>query len=448
LLALTLGGTRYPWDSPLIVGLFAGSAAALAIFIWVERRATQPILPLHLFAIPTFRTAALGSFVMSMAFLGVVMFMPLFMQVVQGVSATQSGVSLLPLMGALIVSSILSGRIVARTGKYKLLMIAGGVILFAGVIALTGIDVDTAPRDLAWRLALTGIGLGPAQTLFSLVIQNAAPSTEVGVATSMSQFSRQMGSTVGVAIFGTFLTHALTAELPKHVPQLPGASNMQIDLAHAQSEAMNIDQIRARVDTVLNERFQVIERAYHEDPEAAEAVLSDSRLPEALKAPLRNGGIRAATKDELMERTDALVAELKSGAEGRDRLLQDPTVSPTLKLQLANIPSRAWKEPEVIDGVAVLFRDSLLATEDALVAQRADRALARVKAGVAAYSAKLVKDIDRGVKVAFAASIAHMLERALWIVALALFVVLFVPELPLRSKAHSASAAPAEAARE
>ena len=447
LLALTLGGTRYPWDSPLIVGLFAGSAAALAIFIRVERHATQPILPLHLFAVPTFRTAALGSFVMSMAFLGVVMFMPLFMQVVQGVSATQSGVSLLPLMGALIVSSILSGRVVARTGKYKLLMIAGGVILFAGVIALTGIDVDTTPRDLAWRLALTGIGLGPAQTLFSLVIQNAAPSTEVGVATSMSQFSRQMGSTVGVAIFGTFLTHALTAELPKHVPQLPGAPNMQIDLAHAQSEAMNIDQIRARVDTVLNERFKVIERAYHEDPEAVEAVLGDPRLPEALKTPLRNGGIRAATKDELMERTDALVGELKSGVEGRDRLLQDPTLSPTLKQQLANIPSRAWREPEVIDGVVALFRDSLLATENALVAQRADRTLARVKAGVTAYAAKLVKDIDRGVKVAFAASIAHMLERALWIVALALIVVLFVPELPLRSKAHSDSAAPAEASK-
>jgi EmrB/QacA subfamily drug resistance transporter len=446
LLALTLGGTRYPWDAPVIGGLFAASAAALIVFIWVERHATEPILPLHLFGIPTFRTAVLGAFVMSMAFLGIVMFMPLYMQVVQGVTATQSGLSLLPLMGALIVSSILSGRIVARTGKYKLLMIGGGVILFAGVVALTGIDADTTQRDLAWRLALTGIGLGPAQTLFSLVIQNAAPGNEVGVATSMSHFSRQMGSTVGVAIFGTLLTHALTAELPKHVPKLPGAPDIQIDLAHAQSEAMNVDEIRARVNAVLNERYQVIERAYHEDAEAVQAVLGDSRLPEAIKAPLRDGGIRALTKDELFERTDALVAELISGDDGRDRLLRDPTLSQTLKQQLANIPSRAWKEPEVIDGVAALFRDSLLATEDALVAQRADRALSRVKAGMTAYSAKLVSDIQRGMKVAFAASIAHMLERALWIVALALFVVLFVPELPLRSKLHS-DTAPAEASK-
>jgi hypothetical protein len=190
----------------------------------------------------------------------------------------------------------------------------------------------------------------------------------------------------------------------------------------------------------------VIDRAYHEDPAAVEAVLSDSRLPEVIKAPLRDGGIRASTKDELMERTDGLVAELKSGPAGRDRLLLDPTLSPILKQQLANIPTRAWKEPEVIDGVINLFRDSLLATEDVLVGQRADRALAQVRAGITTYSAKLVNDIHRGVTVAFAASIAHMLERALWIVGLALLVVLFIPELPLRSRA-SADAPAAEASK-
>lgn len=443
LLALTLGGTHYAWDSPHIIGLFAVSAVSLAIFIWVEARAREPILPLHLFSIPTFRTATLGSFVMSMAFLGVVMFMPLYMQVVQGVSATQSGVALLPLMIALIFSSIMSGRVVSRTGKYKMLMVAGGVVLFAGVVSLTGITADTTQGDLTWRLALTGLGLGPAQTLFSLVIQNAAPSNQIGVATSMSQFSRQMGSTVGVAIFGTLLTHALTAELPKHVPQLPGGNMAQSDLAHAQSQAMHVDQIRARVDQALDERYRVIERAYGEDPKAVAEVLGDSRLPEIIKAPLQDGGIRTRIHDELIERTDALVAELKSGEDGRDRLLQDPGLSAPLKQQLANIPSRAWNEPQVIAGVAVLFRDSMLATENAIVAQRAQQALQAVKAGITRYAAKLVEDIQRGMKVAFATAIAHMLERALWIVGLALLVVLFIPELPLRSKPSADSAAPA-----
>ena len=444
LLALTLGGTRYAWDSPTILGLFAVSVVSLAMFIWVEARTAEAILPLHLFGIPTFRTGTLGSFVMSMAFLGVVMFMPLYMQVVQGVSATQSGFALLPLMVALIFSSITSGRIVARTGKYKLMMVAGGVTLAAGVLALTGINADTTSLDLAWRLALTGLGLGPAQNLFSLVIQNAAPMKDLGVATSMSQFSRQMGSTVGVAVFGTFLIHSLTDELPKHVPQVPGSSAAQLDLAHAQSQAMNVDEIRARVDAALNERYRVIERAYGEDPEAVAAVLADARLPESIKAPLRDGGIRTQTNDELVERTDALVAELESGEAGRDRLLQDPTLSAALKQQLANIPSRAWKEPEVIHGVATLFRDSLLATENAIVAKRAQKALQAVKMGMGMYAAQLVQNIHRGMKVAFAAAIAHMLDRALWIVVLAVLVVLFIPELPLRAKPHADSAAPAE----
>lgn len=444
LLALTLGGTHYAWNSAHILGLFGVSALSLAVFLWVESRAREPILPLHLFSIPTFRIATLGSFVMSMAFLGVVMFMPLYMQVVQGVSATQSGVSLLPLMIALIFSSIISGRIVTRTGKYKLLMVAGGVMLLIGVVALTGITADTTQRDLAWRLVLTGLGLGPAQTLFSLVIQNAAPANQVGVATSMSQFSRQMGSTVGVAIFGTFLTHALTAELPKHVPQLPGVAVAQLDLAHAQSQAMNVEQIRERVQAALDERYRVIERAYGEDPAAVDEVLGDSRLPEAIKAPLRDGGIRARTNDELVQRTDALVAELKDGEDGRDRLLQDSNLSSAMKQQLANIPSRAWKEPQLIAGVAKLFRDSLLATENAVVANRAQQALQAVKAGMTAYANQLVENIHRGMRVAFAGAIAHMLERALWIVGLALLVVLFIPELPLRSKAHADSADPAE----
>src|SRR5690606_8916564 len=184
-----------------------------------------------------------------MSFLGIVMFMPLYMQLVQGASATQSGVYLLPLIVAMIFSSIGSGRLVTRTGKYKMLMITGSVLLLAGVVSLAGIGPDTTPGDLAWRRALTGLGMGPAQHLFSLVIQSAAPANQIGVATSMSQFSRQIGSTVGVAIFGTFLTHALTVELPKHVPQLPGNVIPQLDLAHAQSQAMHVEEIRSEEHT-------------------------------------------------------------------------------------------------------------------------------------------------------------------------------------------------------
>src|SRR4029453_7265627 len=161
--------------------------------------------------------------------------------------------------------------------------------------------------------ALTGVGLGPAQTLFSLVIQNSAPPTEIGVATSMGQFSRQMGATVGVAVFGTFLTHGLTDELPKHVPLLPGASEQRIDLAHAQSQAMNADMIRVRVEGTLEERFAVIERAYHEDAAAVAEIVGDPRMPEQIKAALRDGGVRGRTHRQLVQRAATLQTDLKTG---------------------------------------------------------------------------------------------------------------------------------------
>ena len=444
LLGLTLGGTSYPWDSPNILGLFAVGGVSLGIFLWIETRATNPILPLHLFRIHSFRIAALASFVMSTAFLGVVMFMPLYMQVVQGINATQSGFALLPLMSGLIATSIICGRLVTRTGRYKPFMIGGGIVLIAGVIALTGIGPDTTSGELAWRLALTGVGLGPAQTLFSLVIQNSAPPTEIGVATSMGQFSRQMGATVGVAVFGTFLVHGLTEELPKHVPMLPGASEQRIDLAHAQSQAMNADVIRTRVDATLEERFAVLTRAYREDAAAVSEIVGDPRMPEQIKAALRDGGVRGRIHRQLLQRADTVESELKSGEEGRERLLQDPELPAGVKHQLAEIPVRALREPELIAGVARLFRDAILAKEDDLVAATVQQSLLTVHAAMSIYGKQLVERIQRGMKVAFATSIVQMLKRALWIVGLAVLVVLFIPEVPLRSRAAAPATAVAD----
>jgi EmrB/QacA subfamily drug resistance transporter len=434
LLGLTLGGTTYAWSSPQILSLFAVSGVSLGIFLWIETRATDPILPLHLFRIHSFRIAALASFVMSTAFLGVVMFMPLYMQVVQGINATQSGFALLPLMGGLIASSIICGRLVTRTGRYKPYMVGGGIVLFAGVVSLTGIGPDTTSADLAWRLALTGVGLGPAQSLFSLVIQNSAPPTQIGVATSTGQFSRQMGATLGVAVFGTFLTHGLTVELPKHVPLLPGASEHRIDLAHAQSQAMNAQMIHQRVDETIDERFAVIERAYREDAAAVDEIVGDPRMPEQIKAALRDGGVRGRIHRQLVQRADIVESELKTGEEGRERLLRDPDLPAGVKKQLADIPVRALREPELLAGVAKLFRDAILSKEDALVAMTVQQSLMQVRAAMSIYGNQLVERIQRGVKVAFATAITHMLERSLWIVGLAVAIVLFVPEVPLRSR--------------
>jgi hypothetical protein len=218
LLALTFGGHTYPWGSAQVLGLFAGSAAGLLLYIVNERFASDPILPLELFKNPVFSTANLAGFLVSMSFMSTVAFLPLFQQLGQGVAATASGLSQLPLMAGLFGSSILCGRMVSKTGKYKAFMIGGVIVTFAGIWLLSRMHAETTRADLAWRMLVLGIGLGPGQSLFSLAIQNAMPIERLGVVTSSSQFFRQIGSTMGVAIFGTFLTAHLNAGLGKIMP--------------------------------------------------------------------------------------------------------------------------------------------------------------------------------------------------------------------------------------
>jgi EmrB/QacA subfamily drug resistance transporter len=433
LLALTLGGTSYTWDSPNVLGLLVLALVSLGVFLYIEMHTVEPILSVQLFRIKTFRIAIAASFVVSMAFLGVVTFMPLYMQVVQGDSATQSGLSLLPLMAGHIFSTVVSGRLVSRTGRYKPIMLTGGILLIIGVMTLSQISADTTTRDLAWRLALTGLGLGPAQTLFNIVIQNSAPANELGSATGMSQFTRQIGSTVGLAIFGTFLTHSLTAELPRHVPALPGMTHQAIDLSVAQRQAMNNDVAQSRVDAAIEKRLEVIERAYRGDGDAVAEVLGDSRLPEAVKEPLRDGGLRSRIHDQLEARADAVETELREGEEGRNRLLHDPLLAPSVREQLANIPSRALRDPEVVGTVVRLFRGSIMAKEDAMVDSAITETLMMLRKELEIFGQQLVSQIERGTKEAFATSIARMLKGALWIVIAGVVLILFIPELPMRS---------------
>ena len=218
LLALTFGGHTHPWLSPVVLGLFGAAAVGLVLYVVNERYASDPILPIELFRNRVFSTANLAGFLVSMSFMSTVAFLPLFMQLGQGVNATVSGLSTLPLMGGLMVSSIVSGRMVTRTGRYKPFMLGGIAVTLLGIWLLSRMTAETGGRDLALRMAVLGVGLGPGQSLFSLAIQNAMPMNQLGVVTSSSQFFRQIGSTMGVALFGTFLTNHLNARLGAVMP--------------------------------------------------------------------------------------------------------------------------------------------------------------------------------------------------------------------------------------
>jgi EmrB/QacA subfamily drug resistance transporter len=211
LLALSWAGRDYPWNSPRIVGLLALSAVGLGAFIAVEAYTQHPILSLRLFRNRTFTMANLSSFIVFMAFMGVVTFLPLYMQLGLGAAPTASGVAMLPLMVGLILASTGAGFLVNKTGRFKSILVGGLIVMAIGVILLVAAPAGASLWDIAWRVLILGIGLGPTQSLYGLAVQNAVSPQEIGVATSTSQFFRQIGQTMGAAIFGTVLTNNLAS---------------------------------------------------------------------------------------------------------------------------------------------------------------------------------------------------------------------------------------------
>ena len=290
LLALSWGGHDYAWASPQIIGLSLLSATALGLLLFVETRVIEPIIPLSMFQNRVFSTVNLAGFLIGMAFFGIVMFMPLFMQVVLGVSATKSGLAMFPLMAGLMTGSIVSGNIVSRIGHYKPFIVGGVIVLAIGVICLSQIGPETSIFGIDWRLLLVGLGLGPSQSLNNLAVQNAVAVERIGIATSSSQFFRQIGSTVGVAIFGTLLTVNLTSEIPRNLPASLGIGPGVLDLSQVQGQARTGHLMDGKLADAIKARADKFEVAYHGDSAAAADLLRDPELPAQIREVLDPGG--------------------------------------------------------------------------------------------------------------------------------------------------------------
>ena len=202
------------WTDLPVGGLIALSLAILALFVLIEARAKEPIVPLGLWRIRTYAASLVATFFVSFGFFGAVIFLPRWFQVVRGESATASGYLLFPLLIGLIGSSIISGQIVSRTGRYKLLMLASVVIMATGFALMTQLRADTDFRALWAWMFVTGVGIGPTLAVFTIIVQNAVPFSELGTATSNLVFFRQIGGSVGLAIAGTVFATALRDKLP------------------------------------------------------------------------------------------------------------------------------------------------------------------------------------------------------------------------------------------
>ncbi|HEX2766816.1 MAG TPA: MDR family MFS transporter [Candidatus Limnocylindria bacterium] len=205
------------WTDPDVGGLILAGLAIGAAFVWAESRAHEPIVPLGLFRLRTFTASVVGFFFAAMGFFAAVVFLPRWFQVVAGASATESGYQILPLLGGLIVSAIVAGQVVARTGRYKALITVSLLLMALGLFLMTNIRPDT-PQPLLWLwMAITGLGVGPTFSVFTLAVQNAVPVRELGVASSSLTLFQQVGGTVGLAITGTVFASTLLEEMPRQV---------------------------------------------------------------------------------------------------------------------------------------------------------------------------------------------------------------------------------------
>ncbi len=218
ILLTTWGGTQYAWGSATIVGLGIAGVALLAVFVWWEGRAAEPIVPLRLFRSSVFSVANAMGFAIGMAMFGAIIFIPLFLQLVYGASPTSSGLRMLPLMAGLLVASIASGRAISKMGRYRVFPIAGTAVLVGGMFLLSLLRVGTAPWLASVYMLVVGVWIGLVMQVLVLVVQNDVRPQEIGVATSTATFFRSVGGAFGVAIFGTIFASRLTGQL-SHLPR-------------------------------------------------------------------------------------------------------------------------------------------------------------------------------------------------------------------------------------
>ena len=222
LLALTWA-TQYGWAAARVVSLLVVSTLMLAALIYAEWRAAEPIIPLTFFTQPVIAVCSVAAFVLGVGMFGTIIYLPLFMQGVLNVSATQSGNLLTPLLMGVVLASIIGGQAISRTGEYKMLGVVGSVLVAIGMVLFARMDADTTRLYVATAMVIAGFGMGLLQPVYTLAVQNVAPRERMGAATSSTIFFRSIGSTVGVAAFGTVMltryhdefTHTIPAVVPK-----------------------------------------------------------------------------------------------------------------------------------------------------------------------------------------------------------------------------------------
>jgi len=303
LLALTWV-TDYGWDSTRVVSLLAMSALMLGAFLLAERHAAEPLIPLSLFRDPVIRLCSICVFLLGMGMFGVIIYLPLFMQGVMGVSATQSGGLMMPLMMGAVTGTFVGGQAMSRLGTYKTLAMIGAVMVAAGMVFFAEMTASTPRLEVVAGMIVSGIGMGILMPVYTVAVQNVAPRHHMGAATASTIFFRSIGSTVGVAVFGSVMLtnyhHDFASAVTSNVPPatLPLFSNPlmlvqmrpQLDAAFSQ-----VSGGFALLQSLLDQVKVALSRGLHLIFVSSAALMTASI---ALHAALRNLRLRAGHTPE------------------------------------------------------------------------------------------------------------------------------------------------------
>ncbi|MFJ3804127.1 MFS transporter [Streptomyces sp. NPDC090088] len=249
------GGTEYAWGSHVILGLGAGAVVATGLFLVVEHHAVEPIIPLRLFRDSVFNVTGLVGLVVGVALFGAASYLPTFLQMVDGASATESGLLMLPMMGGIVGASIVAGQLISHTGHYRIYPVLGGGLSVVGMWLLSRLEVGTPRWQYSIWMAVLGAGIGLVMPVLVLAVQNSVPPADLGTATSANNYFRQIGGSVGAAVFGTLFAGRLTDALHRHLParagaRLPDPESLTPQLVHALPPALRDAYIRAYADAM------------------------------------------------------------------------------------------------------------------------------------------------------------------------------------------------------
>jgi EmrB/QacA subfamily drug resistance transporter len=458
LIALSLGKNEvaegqsgFAWASWQIISMFAVSIVGVVGFILTERRVKDPLVNLGLFKNPAFSWGNLAAFIAGSAFLAAIVFLPLFMVNVVGLSATSSGLTTLPLTLGLVFANIMSGQIAARIGKVKPIILGALIILMIG-FALMGftLTTETTQLDISWKMFLVGVGLGPSIPLFTLAIQNSVQPREIGVATAMATFSRSLGTTMGVGILGSVFAAALSSELASKMAvikqDLPASMQKQFDAfgkqggggeGGGQGELPNMQKLKADTLAKIDAQKVTITKALqNNDPVAVKELLANDQTPKQLRDTLEAGGIKASITKAFDVQYQSIAKVINSGdPKAFAALKTDPKLPEGLRKGLGFVPVAALQSQAGRDQVLARLKSTLDRQIPTVAATALTKALEGSNKALNDAKVQTSNTLDK-VALAFKQSLTDSMTAlyrvALGIVLLAWFVTLLMPEAPMR----------------